>query len=401
VAGASLPVLAALVDKSLLRKSVAGRYDMHELVRQHAIEKLQQAQQLEATQDRYLAFFLELSEASEPQLAGAAQTLTLERLEREHDNLRAALRWAIEHKPEQAARLASALWRFWWMHSHWREACQWLEQALRHDALPAPVQTMLHHGAGVLWHEQGSYAQALAHYEQSLELRRQQGDKRGIASSLNSLGVLALDQGDYRRAAVLFEESIALKRELGDALGIAGSLNNLGMVVSALEDYPRARALYEESLAMNRQLGFRSGVATVLANLAATTLAQHSPLHAQSLFGESLALFQELGDKEGIAECLEGLAGVASALGALQEQPPACARRAARLCAAAEAVRQAIGAPRMPIERSRYDAVTSAARAGLDAASFDAAWAEGLAMPVEQAVAYALDIAVDGQPPIR
>jgi predicted ATPase/DNA-binding SARP family transcriptional activator len=393
VAGASLPLLAALVDKSLLRKSVAGRYDMHELVRQHAIEKLQQAQELEATQGHYLSFFLELSEAAEQQLAGAAQTLALERLEREHDNLRAALGWAVEHKPEQAARLASALWRFWWMHSHWREGCQWLEQALRHTALPAPARTMLHHAAGVLWHEQGSYAQALAHYEQSLELRRQQGDQRGIASSLNSLGVLALDQGDYRRAAVLFEESIALKRELGDTLGIAGSLNNLGMVVSALEDFPRARDLYQESLVMNRQLGFRSGVATASANLATIALAQGDPIQARLLLGESLALFHELGDKEGIAECLEGLAGVASAPGALQEQPLASARRAARLCAAAEALRQAISAPRIPIERSRYDAVTTAARAQLGTPGFAAAWAEGLAMPIEQAVAYALDSA--------
>jgi predicted ATPase/DNA-binding SARP family transcriptional activator len=379
VADATLPMLAALIDKSLLRKNIAGRYAMHELVRQYAWEKLHQAGELEATHDRLLLFFLQLAEAAEPQLIGPGQKRWLDRLEDEHDNLRAALQWALEHGAVMAGRLAGALWRFWWMHSHLDEGRRWLEQVLSQNSLSPVVRAKVLHGAGVLMHEQGKYVQARARYEESLALRRQQDDRQAIASSLNSLGVVALDLGDYRRAQALYEESLELKREQGDRRGIAGTL---GMVMSALGNSARGRAYYEESLQLSRKLDSQLGIAIALGNLGWVALEQQDAIRAQALFAESLALFHELGDKDGIAECLEGLAGVADAL-----------------CGAAESLRAAISSPRIPIEHSRYEAITAAARGQLGATEFTAAWAEGQVKSLEQAIAYALDIVLDSHSP--
>jgi predicted ATPase/DNA-binding SARP family transcriptional activator len=387
VAGATLPLLAALVDKSLLRRSVGGRYTMHEAVAQFARGQLVAAGEEEATRTRHLGAFIELAEIAEQQLLGGDQLLWLNRLEAEHDNLRGALRWAIDRGDGcGAARLGAALWRFWWMRSHPGEGVGWLEQALALGGAPPALRARLLHGAGVLTHEQGNYARARAWYEESLTLRQTLGDRRGVAASLNSLGVAAMDQRDYRRAQQLYEESLAIKRELGDERGIAGSLNNLGMVMSAQGDYEQAQRLYEESLAAHRRLGERFAVATVLGNLGAVALERGDPARARAHFAESLARFHELGDKDGIAECLEGLAVVAARLG---EDEGAGARRAARLCGAAEALRRAIGSPLIPMERARFEALLALARERLGDEDLAALRASGAAMALDEAVAYA------------
>jgi predicted ATPase len=385
VTGASEPVLTALIEKSLLRRTEhpqgTWRNDLHEVVRQYAFERLQRAGEVEQTRDRHAGYVVMLAEEAEPQLAGAEQKLWLDRLEREHDNLRAALQWVLERgEAGMAARLGGALWRFWWMHGHLREGRAWLEQVLGMSQIGSPKAAWAKacHGAGVLADEQGDYAQARSFYEASLTLRRRLGDRQGMASSLNSMGVGAYYQGDYVRAQALFEESVALKWELGDRSGIAGSLANLAVARSAQGDYVQARALYEESLALFQELGDRSGIALTLANLGAVALDQHDPGAARPLFVESLALFQELGDQDGIAECLEGLAGVAGEHGR--------AAQAARLFGAASVLRESIGTPLTPIERARYDTIISAARAHLDEATWTAAWAAGQAMSLEQAI---------------
>jgi predicted ATPase/DNA-binding SARP family transcriptional activator len=381
VAGASLPLLAALVDKSLLQRGVAGQYSMHELARQYAWEQLQQAGEHEGVRRQHMHYFLELAEAAEPQLSAAEQH-GLDRLEREHGNLRMALEWALaQGEAEIAARFGAALWRFWWIRNHLEEGCRWLERALALEGVPPPLRAKALHGAGVLTHEQGNYEQARAAYEESLAVRRAQGDTLGVAASLNSLGVVALDQCDYERARALFEESLALKRTLGDQKGIAGSLNNLGLVVSSLGDYVCAERLYEESLALSRQLGSRLSEATVLGNLGAVALQLGDAGRAESLFEAGLALFEQLGDKDGVAECLEGLAGVAGM--------HAAGWRVARLCGAAEALREAIGTPLIPIELGRYQAIRSAARAVIGPDAFETHYRAGRAMTLEQAIAYA------------
>jgi len=411
VGQASPSLLATLLDKSLLygrTGSAVPRYGMHEMVRHYARQKLDQAGELEEIQARHLHFFLQLAETARPRLVGSEQKLALDLLEREHDNFRAALQIALDRRlEEQGMRLAGALWRFWWMRGHLEEGCRWLRQVLRlreeatgqeygcsevaatsspvpDPALAARAQAL--HGLGVLLLERGNFAEAQASHEQSLALRRAQGDLPGVSFSLNSLGVIAMDQGDYPRAQALYEESLALKRELGDTRGISGSLNNLGIAVSAQGDAARAQALYQESLDLCRTLDDPDGIAVALGNLALIALDQRDLQRAESLLKESLALFLELGDKDGVLECIEGLAGVATARGQLEQ--------AVRLFGAAAAMRAALGTPWTPVEQARYGPMIAQTRSALEATAWTAAWAEGQAMTPEQSGAHALEAGV-------
>ncbi|HZG66481.1 MAG TPA: tetratricopeptide repeat protein, partial [Herpetosiphonaceae bacterium] len=396
VVAASASLLGTLLDKSLLYirpdSAATPRYDMHEMVRHYARLKVEEAGELEGTQARHLSFFLQLAETA--QLVGEEQKLWLERLEREHDNLREALQVALDSfREEHGLRLAAALWRFWWTRGYLEEGCRWLQQVLfmeqefdgqeqdyaglsvisgpqPRDASPIRAQAL--HGLGVLLQEQGNYKEAQASHEQSLTLRRAQGDRRGIAFSLNSLGVLAMDQGDYARAEAFYEESLTVKRELGDKRGISGTLNNLGIAVSAQGHAARAQALYEESLQLCRALSDQDGIAVALANLALVALDRRDLGGAELLLKESLALFRELGDKDGIVECLEGLAGVATVR--------RHAERAVRLFGVAAAVRRSISIPWTSVERFRYEPMIAQTRSLLDETMWMAIWGEGQAL---------------------
>ena len=276
---------------------------------------------------------------------------------------------------------------------------------------------------GLIEWQQGDYVAARSHFQESLALFRQLGDTWGIADSVHYLGHCALDQNDYASARACFEESLKLFRELGDSLsliplvkdlgllaylqddfaaarpyyeeslelgrqtaskeGMAEPLNLLGDLARCQGDYQRAEALYHENLALLQDLGLRQVIPSTLHNLGYVALHQSDHRKAAALFAEGLGLFRERGDKKGVAECLAGLAGV---VGAQDE-----ARRAAVLFGAAAAAREALGVTLWPANRIDHDRNLATVRAQLDEAVFNAAWAEGRAMTLEQAIACALE----------
>jgi predicted ATPase/DNA-binding SARP family transcriptional activator len=467
VAQASPQLLASLLDKSLLRWDGAARYDMHELVRQYAAEKLEQAGEATHTRKQHAAYFLGLAQAAEPKLRGPEQSIWLARFEAEHDNLRAVLNWALDSQEvEMGLRLAGALGWFWYSHDHFSEGRTWLAQLLtsaasRGVAAGARVRALT--AAGALATKQGDYPAAAQLLEASLTLAREVEDKPGIAHTLGVLGWMAVAQDDYTQAIAWSEESLRLYREIGDKWGIAQALANLGEMRQSEGNYAQATVLYDESLMVCQEAGDKRGIAFVLSMQA--LLAQHQGDYARvralaeqslRLFGElketwgmawtrfhlgraaqqqgdygqaavileeTLALFQKLGDREnsalalmalgniafeqgdygrtvvlgrqslrlcrelgkkgGIAAGLEGLAAVAG----VQSQP----ERAARLFGAAMALREAIGAPLTPGECPAYERNVATVRGQLDASTFEAAWAAGRVMALEQAIAYALE----------
>jgi tetratricopeptide (TPR) repeat protein len=237
------------------------------------------------------------------------------------------------------------------------------------------------HGAGILAWAQGDYARAQAAHTESLVLFRELGNKAGIAQTLNTMGVIARRQKDYTQAYTWCMESLALYRDLGDKIGVARVLNNLGVVALDQQDYSQAQTFYEESLALVRESGDRRSIAVLLGNLGEIGLRQEDYTRAHASFIESLALRRDLGDKEGIAHCLEGLAQIAGACG----QP----QRAAQMWGAAEALREALGASTPPAERAAYERAIAAAHTQIDAAAWDAAWAAGRTLALEQAIAEA------------
>ena len=312
-----LDLLGALVGKSLVqaeeRDGGEVRHGLLETVRQYGQQRLAASGRAGAVRDRHLAHFLALAEEAEPALKGADQATWLDRLEAEHDNLRAALGWAREAgATEVGLRLAGALWRFWLMRGHFHEGRTWLEGALAGAEGAAPnVRAEALQGAGVLAAEQGDYGRAAASFTGSLALRREMGDRRGSARTLSNLGIVAYEQGEYGRAAALHEEALALCRELGDKRGLALALGNLGLVVLEQGEYERAVALQEESLALDRELGDTHSIGVALCNLGWAVLEQGEYGRAAALFTESLALCRELGNTYGSATALSNLGLVA------------------------------------------------------------------------------------------
>src|SRR5260370_593320 len=236
---------------------------------------------------------LDLAERAAPELLGARQTTWLAQLEREHDNLAAALRWTIDAAEiELSLRLASALWRFWWLHGHLSEGMAWMDAVVSASREIAPdgegaapavrLQPLLPARAGALLQE-------------SLTLLRDLGDARGIASALHNLAAVTRDAGDWQRAADLHAESLALWRELGDRWGVAASLHDLARATNRLGEAWRAAGLLSESLALFAELGVRQGTAACLEGLAGGAITADRPLDAGRLLGAAEAVREAIG----------------------------------------------------------------------------------------------------------
>jgi predicted ATPase/class 3 adenylate cyclase len=318
-AGQVFDGMASLLDKSLLqqteREGEAPRFVMLETIREYGLEALTADGEMEATRQAHVTYYLALVEEAEPELAGQEQAVWLERLEQEHDNLRAALGWLLERgeerpSSEMALRLAGALWRFWEYRGHWREGWTFLERALAgRKGVVAPVQVKALKAAAQVAFLQGDNEQAEALYEECLARCRELGDRAGVALSLRVLGVIAERRYDFAVAFSLTEESLAIFREVGEKEGIAWSLHNLSGLVCLQGQYARAIRLREESLALFRALGNVAGIAFSLDGLAVLLmLSQGDQAAGRALLEESLALCREVGHKEGISAAL-GLLG--------------------------------------------------------------------------------------------
>jgi non-specific serine/threonine protein kinase len=388
--GSVLDLLDGLAHKSLVQadEEVEGelRYRLLETVRQYGQERLAAAGEAVEVQRRHAQWFLALAEKAEPQLKGAEQLAWLARLEREHDNLRAALRWIREAGDVVSAlRLAGALSRFWEVSGRLSEGQTWLDDLL---ALPAPegpvalaTRAKALQGTGVLAFRQGHYAQATRRAQGSLAVHRALGDTRGIAGALNTLGIVAIDQGDFARAAPLLEESLGLKRALGDRRGMAVALDNLAQVARHVGTPERASELLDQSLRLNRELGDMVSLATSLCNRGDLACDQRDYRWAADLYRESLALVERRGLGFLVAHCLEGLAQVVAVQGDL------CG--AVRLCGAAWEIRERVKSPRAPAERGGYEQLVARLRAALREDVFACEWTVGRALPLDQAITYA------------
>ncbi len=380
--------VTALLGHSLLRQEHdpdgEPRFAMLETIREYAREQLQAGDEIEASQCAHAAHFLALAETAEAALTGPHQAAWLTRLEAEHDNLRAALGWAIARaEAETALRLAGALWRFWQMHGHVREGRRWLAAALALSSPDAPAaRGKALNAAGVLAFQQGEYAASRALHGEDLALRRALGDDRGVAQALNNLGVVAWNDGDAAAARGCHAESLALRRVLDDRWGIAQSLNNLGVVARAQGDLARAEALHEESLVIRRERGDERGIGVALIYLGLVARARGDHAAAQARFAEGLAVAWALGNLPLIAEALEGIA--AAAVGRGEAEP------AARLFGAAAALRATLGVPLSPDDRRDHACWEARAREALGTERWEAALASGAGLPLERIIADAL-----------
>jgi hypothetical protein len=430
-AGDVLDRLTRLADRSLVvmdePPAGAARYRLLETLRQYAGERLGAGGGAAGARRRHAAYFLTLAERAEPRLRGPPQLVSgarLARLEVEHDNLRAALGWALESgETGPGLRLAAALAWFWLLRRHLTEGRAWfaallaapgaaardapraralegaallaqtggdaagarrlldeslaLARALGDDALAArALQTLGYHAR---W--RGDYAAAQRSLEAALALHRRRGDDRGAAEALCLLGRVAHWRGEPGPARARFAEALATARRLGDRRAVALTLQRQGELLGATGDPGGARRTLDEALALFRALGGAAGVAAVQVLLGRLDLRQGDPA-ARERFVAGLRAAQEAGYPWGAAEGLEGLAAAAAAAGR-----PA---RALRLAGAAAALRDHLELRLPPAEREELERWLAPAHAALAPAAAAAAWAAGQSMPLEAAVADAL-----------
>ncbi|HEY3522310.1 MAG TPA: tetratricopeptide repeat protein [Candidatus Limnocylindrales bacterium] len=410
-----LDILSRLVDKSLVVADTAAdeaRYRMLETIREYARDRLIESGEAEAILRRHRDWFLALVEKAAPEFFRGVESATwLERLDREHDNLRAALQWSTDEVDEAptALQLAAGLWRFWEIRGHIAEGRSWLERALAAtDGEISARRADAYTGAGILAFMQGDHEAAHGFHEQSLALHRRVGDYAGIAYAANNLANAALLSGDFAAARRLYEPGLAWARAQGNVRPLGFALVNMAEAV-ALDGEPElARQQYEEGVEVFRSMGDRWGEAFALDSLAVTLERQGGHAEAERLHGQALAISRELGDQRGIARALTHLGDVASrtndrrtakrlylesfeirrALGDQAGKASAIekiagvvaaddARGAAILLGSAEAVRDSIRAPVPPTVRVEYEACRDSVRGLLGEAAFEEARAEG------------------------
>jgi predicted ATPase/class 3 adenylate cyclase/Tfp pilus assembly protein PilF len=352
-----LDLLTELVQKSLVssdEEENEPRYRLLETIRQYAAGKLAAAGAQRVTSAAHSRWFLALADRASRGLHGSAQRGWLDRLDREHDNIRAAVGWAAgeDGDPDMALELVAALTEFWHSRGYWTEGRRHIEDALsrqrsRRDEPTARALT----GASTLARAQGDYAAARELGGEALSAYREAGDVEGVAAALHSLGAVAGAQGDYAAARTLCEEALATHRALGkryaaarvlsslanisrhqhdpaaaramldealltfrdagDKAAEATALLGLGNVLVDEENHAAARPFFEQALTIRRELGHKVGVANSLNNLGVVAIAEQQFDDARPLFEEALEIRREIGDKAGIAEALGNLGDVA------------------------------------------------------------------------------------------
>lgn len=302
----------------------------------------------------------------------------LNRLEADLDNLRAATDWLEKTgRGDDHLRLAAALFFFWVGKSHYHEGRAHLRHALAAGgALDARARAAV--ALGWIAHEQGDLAEADACAGQAAALFRELGDLVGTAGAAFLSGTVLTSRGEAAAAVPLLEQVVAVYRGSGEQVMLAQCLMHLGRTCVDLGDRPRAAVFLEESLRQWRELGSAYGVTGPLESLADLALDRADVAEASARYREMLALTREAEHKMGMITGVEGAALIAAPRGQWAD--------AARLLAAADAARLAIGLPRSPAERRKVDRALRAIRDGLDESSLAAATQVGALLPLNQAV---------------
>ncbi len=311
VTGASLRMLTALVNKSLLRRGAeSGRFHIHELLRQLGEEQLEASGEAEAIRDAHSRYYLNAAAEREVDLKGRDQLRALDAIESDFENVRAAWGWAVDHKDHE--RLHAALTglyltcemrsRFVDGEALFREGCE----ELARDGHPvwgrmvaAYEQPLRRFGQATA--DSNATADSLAAIEQALEIARQHGDQAGEAFALFALARRHMDTLSFREAIALLEESLALYQSLQDTFFQGGILHTLGLCYYFLNDVEGDKKFTQQALDLRRETGDLFGVAASLNNLAVVKLSEGDLDLADAYHRESYAIRQALGDRYGVA----------------------------------------------------------------------------------------------------
>jgi predicted ATPase/class 3 adenylate cyclase/Tfp pilus assembly protein PilF len=356
ITGTNLSMLAGLVEKSLLRKTAGGRYELLDILRRYTLQKLEESPDSKArVYDLHCSYFLKYVEDNEDALLGADQKNAAERFSENIENVRTAWRWAVDRDlDKELNRAINGLYIFYtrrgWYHEGediFRETVTALERKemkdvvyvkalkaygtfmsligktehardilqkglstardLNEESETAYILNVLGGVVGTL----GEYGGAMMLHEESLAIFRKRNDRAGMARALYYLASAVDSLGDYEKAKEFSQESLRVRRETGDSWGEAACLNLLGNIAHTLGDFDDAKRYYEESYVLSKKLGDRAGMARIFNNLG--NVYSQSGEHEMALknYEESLKIFRELGNARGVASALANYGTVA------------------------------------------------------------------------------------------
>jgi predicted ATPase len=394
--------LESLVDQSLVRstdEAGAQRFDMFETIREFAAELLDAAGDADTTREAHARVFLALAERLAPLLQGADQRAWLDHLERDHDNLRAALTWACERPaPETAVGLCYALWRFWQQRGYLAEARAWFD-VIADQAwdLPETDRARFAEALGGIAYWQADLEVARTRYDESLAIWRERSaggdpdDRRQLANALyNRAFVTVADimwlqsevNADPEAGRAMLEEALEITKDLGDAAGEGNVVWGLGGFELYTDDPSRAEPWFRRSLELHRAAGHRTMEAWSLHMLSVTILAQGRLDEAADVSRHAMTHFRDAGDLAGLTLCFDTQAAVATASGDLP--------RGGRLWGLARQLQRVSGTDVASWDEAIFARLPSSPRATIPPGELERFAAEGALLPLADAVAYSL-----------
>lgn len=381
--------LSTLSEKSLIQveshQAEPPRFRMLETIREYALAELVANGEFEAVRQRHAAYYLQLAEQTPVEAMGAHQQAWFNYLEREHDNLRAALRWLTESEDSQTGlRMASSLWGFWWLRGHVSEGRRWLEITLaQNQAAPDELRLLGLEGLGALTGWQGEFEQGVALLDEALCLAQIRGDQNGIVRVLGRLGWIAWVNGRAERAAELVA-ALQPYRTTADAWSLAYAFLSVGSLLYEVGQAEAAQTILEDALVFFQDVTERHGLAFALAKLALLRKNQGELTQGYNLAHQGLEFARSLQDGHIIAYCADD---VAQLLG--EQGPP---DQLACLLSGVDTLREILSLLRAPQERIAQQKLVTTLQKQLGEIKFAAAWAAGRELSADQVAEAGLDL---------
>jgi tetratricopeptide (TPR) repeat protein len=381
VVDADLDTLESLVDKSLVRIREGDRFWMLETIREYAAERLESSGEADELRRRHAEHYLVLARKLEPHASVSKDWL--DRLETEHDNVRAALdRLPTQGDTQLALELSEAVWRFWKTRGHQPEARRRFAGLLAADETRTAARAHALNAAAGMAVETGDYAAGRQQAEEALAIHRTHGDAWGIARSTYMLGYAAIESGDFETAKPRFEETVRLMAELGYEQYVGQATFNLGWACEELGEREYAQSLAEENLQRARSINSPNLEAASLDSLAGFAHDDGRFEEALSMKRAALRLLCELGDVQHILDSLGRIANT--------HARAARPRLAAELLSASLALHEEAGLTVPLYQERRNHEMLEVLHEQLDDVAFAEAWAAGAKLTLDEAVALAL-----------
>jgi DNA-binding CsgD family transcriptional regulator len=379
-----LGLLTRLVDKSLITADPSGsgtmRYRLLDTIREYALEKFQQRDEA-ALRRLHAVYFIELCGQASTNLPSLAMGHWILRLDSDQANIRLALDWSVVEQPDDFVRLAASMTAYWLMRGRFSESLEWLDQAveLRTSSLEARAAALL--GRSRMRVRIRDYAGARRDANECLRISRKLGLAMLVSRALNVLGVLSAIEGNLKAAERYYTETVEVAQQLEDRIWVARTRNNLALVRSGRGDHEAARIELEEVAEVLAAEGDPYGAGVVLDSLGQVSLRMNKFEAARDYYVRAIAVSGDFDDPMNVANCVEGLGLVALAGG-----DPA---RMIRLASAASGLRAARGGHPdgdwiKPVEDG-----LAAARAMLSRQAAEAAWRQGAAFDMQEAIRHA------------